>query len=925
MNGENHKQALPPGFRLGSYLVVRVLGVGGFGVTYLCEHTGLGHRVAVKEYLPNEFAVREGATVHPKSASDRESFEWGLSRFVDEARTLTRFRHPNLVRVSDYFEANNTAYIVMDYEDGEPLDVLLKRHGTLTEAQLKRVLLPVADGLRLVHAAGFLHRDIKPSNIFVRRADESPVLLDFGSARQALGRKSRSMTAIASAGYSPPEQYESQGVQGPWTDIYALSALCHRVITGETPMEAPRRQSQLLRSQADPLPKLAEAGVAGYSPAFLEAVDRGLRVIETERPQILDDWLAWMDDAASVGPATPPKSATRPKRGKAAGKRADGPMPPEASAHPRAPKSSGFNAKVGVLAGAAAAVIGVGLYFALVDWMQGAGRDQAPPPASGLDANPVGGGSSLLVVETRPVGVEVLIEGRSVGETPLELTNLRAGAYDLRLRHPHYETVELERQRLRDGEVLRVERTLKRGVGKLTVLTTPRNAWVEREGKRLASRTPVTLEGLPAGPLELTLGAGGHRTARVRTEVPKDGLGQLEYGLERIAYGTLTLELVPADATVTLPDIGSPYSTGMRLPEGRYRVIASREGYVQTTQEVAVPGNGEARERIELSPLPQPFTVVATPPEANVEILGIAEAYRAGMPLTPGDYRVRVSAAGYRSKTDRVRHGASRPTIRRIELERQFAAGNRFRDCAECPEMVVVPAGSFQMGSPSHEQYRGEDEGPVHRVTIARPFAAGVYEVKFAEWDACASSGGCGERRPSDNGWGRGQHPVINVSWDDAKSYVQWLSSRTGERYRLLSESEWEYMARAKTRTPFHTGGTISTDQANYDGNFVYGSGRKGVYRRKTVPVGSFPPSAWGLHDVHGNVWEWVEDCWNGSYAGAPTDGGAWERRDCSVHVLRGGSWNTTTRFLRSAYRGGGSTGIRIDNIGFRVARTLTP
>ena len=202
MSGEDHKQALPPGFRLGSYRVVRVLGVGGFGVTYLCEHASLGHWVAVKEYLPNEFAVREGATVHPKSAVGREDFEWGLARFVDEARTLTRFRHPNLVRVSDYFEANNTAYIVMDYEDGKPLDVLLKRHGTLTEAQLKRVLLPVADGLRQVHAAGFLHRDIKPSNIFVRRSDESPVLLDFGSARQALGRKSRSMTAIASAGYS---------------------------------------------------------------------------------------------------------------------------------------------------------------------------------------------------------------------------------------------------------------------------------------------------------------------------------------------------------------------------------------------------------------------------------------------------------------------------------------------------------------------------------------------------------------------------------------------------------------------------------------------------------------------------------------------------------------------------------------------------
>ena len=157
-----------------------------------------------------------------------------MQRFLDEARTLARFESSaTWCGCVTYFEANRTAYIVMDYEEGEPLDRLLERHGRLTEAQLQRVLLPIIDGLREVHAAGFLHRDIKPSNVFVRRSDETPVLLDFGAARQALGRKSKSLTAVASAGYSPPEQYESEGEQGPWTDIYALSALCYRAITGE--------------------------------------------------------------------------------------------------------------------------------------------------------------------------------------------------------------------------------------------------------------------------------------------------------------------------------------------------------------------------------------------------------------------------------------------------------------------------------------------------------------------------------------------------------------------------------------------------------------------------------------------------------------------------------------------------------------------
>ena len=299
MSDQAYKQALPAGFRLGSYRVVRVLGVGGFGITYLCEQRGLGVQVAVKEYLPNEVAVRDGSGVHPKSTGDREGFEWGLSRFLDEARTLARFEHPNVVRVRDCFGGNRTAYIVMDYEDGESLGTLLERHGTLTEAQLKRVVLPVADGLRQVHAAGFLHRDVKPSNIFLRRSDETPVLLDFGSARQALGRRSRSMTSIVSAGYSPPEQYGSRADQGAWTDIYALSALCHRAITGEAPVEAPRRTGEVARSRADPQPSLAASGVPAYSLGFLKAVDSGLRLIERERPQSLDDWLAPMARATA--------------------------------------------------------------------------------------------------------------------------------------------------------------------------------------------------------------------------------------------------------------------------------------------------------------------------------------------------------------------------------------------------------------------------------------------------------------------------------------------------------------------------------------------------------------------------------------------------------------------------------------------------
>ena len=261
------------------------------------------------------------------------------------------------------------------------------------------------------------------------------------------------------------------------------------------------------------------------------------------------------------------------------------------------------------------------------------------------------------------------------------------------------------------------------------------------------------------------------------------------------------------------------------------------------------------------------------------------------------------------------------PGIRPDQMPRKRARnpGDTFRDCPECPELVVVPAGSFMMGSPDGEEDRRDGEGPLHEVRIDYPLAVGVYAVTFDEWDACVSDGGCGGYRPGDKGWGRGTRPVINVNWGDARRYVKWLSWKTGKGYRLLNESEWEYVARAGTRTRYWWADEIGENCANCDG-----CGSRWD-NEQTAPVGSFSPNAFGLYDVHGNVHEWVEDCWNDSYDGAPTDGSAWESGDCSRRVLRGGAWYSRPGNLRSADRDGNSAGVRDDDTGFRVARTLTP
>jgi formylglycine-generating enzyme required for sulfatase activity len=266
--------------------------------------------------------------------------------------------------------------------------------------------------------------------------------------------------------------------------------------------------------------------------------------------------------------------------------------------------------------------------------------------------------------------------------------------------------------------------------------------------------------------------------------------------------------------------------------------------------------------------------------------------------------------------------------------------GESFKDCPDCPEMVVVPAGRFMMGSPDNEVGRSPNEGPQHEVNIQYALGVGKFEVTFAEWDACVNAGGC-TQMPGDRGWGRGDRPVINVSWDDiTKEYLPWLSKETNKQYRLLSEAEWEYAARAGRTGAFSFDGKITTDKANYDGTDTYGGGEKEEYRQKTVPVKSFLPNPWGLYQVHGNASEWVQEC-KENYLQTPRDGHPTSTTlDCD-HVRRGGAWHSNPFDLRLAARGDrvevkwwrpkdyGMTdwtalGPNISSsTGFRVARTL--
>ena len=292
MTKDAHHSALQHDYLLLWYRIKQVLGQGAFGITYLAYDINLDRLVAVKEYMPGNLAVRvPDLTIQPLSSEHQEDFKFGLSRFISEARTLTRFEHPNLVRVFNAFEGNNTAYMVMNYEVGESLQTVIKRKMTVTEDELLKIILPLLDGLQQMHAQDFIHRDIKPGNIFIRNSDGSQVLLDFGSARQTRQASAQALTNLVSPGYAPIEQYTSNSdKQGPWTDIYGLGATVYKIITGNAPANAVDRGEAIMHDGKDCHVPLVQQELSGYSPSFLAAIDHALAFNAANRPQSINEW-----------------------------------------------------------------------------------------------------------------------------------------------------------------------------------------------------------------------------------------------------------------------------------------------------------------------------------------------------------------------------------------------------------------------------------------------------------------------------------------------------------------------------------------------------------------------------------------------------------------------------------------------------------
>ncbi|MDS4031028.1 MAG: SUMF1/EgtB/PvdO family nonheme iron enzyme [Candidatus Contendobacter sp.] len=858
--------ALPTGYNLHRYQIEGVLGAGGFGITYKAIHEALENEVAIKEYFPAEWAYRDhnGITVRPNAqgqipARDSEPpcYEWGLQRFLDEAKILVQVNHPGVVRVRDYFTANGTAYIVMEYEEGESLSATLQRGGILPEPELRRILNDVMPALEAVHAQGYLHRDIKPSNLYIRASSNRVILIDFGAARQALGRRTRSVTSVVTPGYSPIEQYVTVGEDyGPWTDIYAMGAVLYRCITGTPPIEAPGRVLK------DPVQPAVEVGAGLYSHGLLRVVDQAIAVRPEERFQTMAAMREALQAADRVDSRAdfsqvPPLAADLLEQAPAPSPR--GAWPEGGDRRPSAPRSKRPMEWPGTPSRPSQRLAGK---------LPTAGASQ---PRRISDAREPHDAIPSLGLASRPAP---LVDDADGGSLPLleniweHLDELTPPAAPPEKAVPGAEptpaTAEpsaslLKRSPQSALEHLRKVSTIRRDgtLSTRSMLTTPQPAPVTTTDLEISDR-PAIVQSPPVQWMRILV--------TVFVVAGLSGAGLLAYQY----YDTLREQRRQEAAALQK----------RQQEEEAARLIqeAAQNREVEIARHL-----DQARNAITL----KNWTLAAN---------SLARA-AAIDPNHPALATTRAELAA-----------AERPNTIKTRTENTIGL-----------ELNWIEGGCFTMGSPPTERDRGRDETP-HEVCV-KGFWMGKNEIsnrQFRRFRSAHSSGSFQGRSLNDDA-----QPAVNLTWDDARSFAEWLSweAGSGQRFRLPTEAEWEYAARAGATTRYTWGNDIDPRQANFsDRNDPTGAsmGNLDDGHAVTAPVGSYLPNALGLRDLTGNVWEWTCSDYNPTYNG--------DEQRCSTlrsnegqRTVRGGSWNNGAGDLRVAKRLARKPDYRDAMTGFRV------
>ena len=622
-----HVHALPPGTRLEEYEIETVLGSGGFAITYRAHDTHLNTVVALKEYLPRDCATRTNTrTVVPTSEADRADYEWGLTRFEEEGRALARFENPHLNKVHRFFKAHGTAYLVLEYIEGETLSAALQRHGTLSQSRIERLLGELLSGLEEVHEVDYVHRDLKPDNIMLR-SDGSAVILDFGAARQAVGQRTKSARAVLTPGYAPIEQHaSSQGTAdevGPWSDLYALGMVAYRCVSGVGSADLPNAvtRSQAARKGGRDILPAVEVGQGRYDRQLLAAIDWAIEVDKEDRPQSVEAWRGAL--AGEHG---------EERRSLVEDDTAGGVVRQEGEAVPGVRRSERIGRVIGAVM--VIAVLGGGAYFlaqtdsladrflvqvgALADWFH-FDRTYELTITTNVEQ------PEIQLIDTGPYQ-----EGMTVG----------AGQYRIRVSSPGYNPVEREVEvGWWAGSTFHIELEEIPEVT-VTISTTPSDARVSFPDLGVEYAPGLSL---PVGDYRIAVTKSGYQDIDTRISV-SPGNAQFSFDLEVTTY-TLHITTEPSDAEVRLVGVSASYRPGMRLPRDRYQVRVSRRGYV--ARDVTIHLTEDTNEHVILEVTTYALRITTEPSDAEVRLVGVSAVYHPGIQLPRDRYQVQVSRRGY--------------------------------------------------------------------------------------------------------------------------------------------------------------------------------------------------------------------------------------------------------------------------------------
>ena len=832
---------------LREYRIERLLGEGGFGLTYLAFDTNLEKQVAIKEYMPSEHAVRkDDSKIVAKSSSSESVYDWGLNAFLNEAKTLAKFEDSNIVRIYRFFKANGTAYIVMEYCEGGCLVDQVSKESHMPEKQLMEIISSLVHGLQLVHNDGILHRDIKPDNIMFR-LDGTPVLIDFGAARQAIGTKSRKVTTIITPGYAPLEQYSSEGTIGPWSDIYSLAAVAYLCLTGKKPPDI------MNRLHDDTIEKLS---LRSNSSAFLKSIDKGLELQVDDRPQSLSEWSStWTDleftekiKSKKWQPSQIPIYAS--KSSNISSKKSDRPISARTSLDPY--EQTRINVKSVEL-----------------------NREKKSGTAKFLMA--------VLVLGLLSVGGYF--------------------GYEFYIKHQQ-EQIEIAKQKEQELLLKQQQEQQQRDLTlQVQQILNKLNYKVSENGE-LDTRTLESIKLFEKKRQMIVTGV-------VDAPLLKELLKELNSGDEKAWKDALNLNTIKGYQDYQLNHPNGLY-TG-QVPD----LIAEIKSVEQTKRDLLIIQKQEEEQAIALTVQQEQDKlnrIYAEKKKLNQDIQLVLKKLKFKNIKTDGDLdRTSKNAIkAYQKLKNLEQNGLPTKTILfLLNSEEKWPGrqdGETFSDCEDCPKMIVIGAGNYMMGSNTGKA----NEKPPHNVTISE-FIISETEVTFAQWNACLADKVC-THIPVNDGLIRDNQAVMRVNMDDINQYLKWLNDKYSRKYRLPSEAEWEYAARAGTTTVYSWGDDVGNNNASCIGCTT------GVDNNIINAVKNYSPNAFGLYDMHGNVWEWTADCWHANYFGAPSDNLPWEPNGCTQFTVRGGSGGNMPEDLTSTSRGLMKDDTRLNSVGFRVA-----